>query len=203
MLFLIAQGISFGFSAGAMPGPLTSYMISLTLAYGWRRSIMLAFVPPVADIPFILATLFILRQVPPEFIRIIQIVGGLYLLWIAWNMWKQMRLSTVIQIDSAPAQRGFMQGVLMAWLSPGPYIFWSTILGPLLITALNQSIVHAVTFLLAFYGVFLTVMCGYVLVFDRLRRLDERIVKTISRIVLVVLVIFALQLIGQGTGLLT
>lgn len=205
MLALIAQGGALGFSAGAMPGPFISYLVGVALASGWRRALWLVLVPLVADIPIIFVSVFILRQVPPAFIAIIQVAGGLYLLWIAYGTWKQYRAGTGFEVQaSADAGTGrvFAQGVLMNWLGPGPYIFWSSILGPLLVGALEQSVGLAVAFLLSFYVPFIALLTAYVVVFDRLRRLNARTVRLITLGVLVVLVVFAIQLIGQGIGLL-
>jgi threonine/homoserine/homoserine lactone efflux protein len=90
----------------------------------------------------------------------------------------------------------------MAWLGPGPYLYWSTILGPLLISALNESVGAGAAFLLSFYLPFLLLLAGYVILFDRLRRLDPRIVRGIQIVVIIILVLFALRLIAQGVGIL-
>jgi threonine/homoserine/homoserine lactone efflux protein len=95
------------------------------------------------------------------------------------------------------------QGAVMGWVSPGPYIFWATINGPLLIQGLNESAVMGVAFLLAFYGTFIGILSVYVLVFDRLRRIDERVTRGIFLLTLVVMVLFGLRLMGQGIGIVT
>ncbi|MFN8375327.1 MAG: hypothetical protein U0694_20920 [Anaerolineae bacterium] len=56
---------------------------------------------------------------------------------------------------------------MMNFLSPGPYLFWSLINGPLLIQALNTSPLHAIAFLLSFYGVFIALLAVMVLIFAR------------------------------------
>lgn len=202
MLALITQGISLGFSAGAIPGPFISYLVSTTLAQGWRRTIKLVFVPLVGDIPIILLAVVVLRQIPPEFIRLIQLVGGLYLLWIAFGAYRQLRAGVMFEANAAGAeQRSFFQGILMAWLGPGPYLYWSTILGPLLITALNDSVGTGIAFLLSFYVPFLLLLAGYVILFDRIRRLDPRVVRGIQIVVVIILVLFGLRLIAQGLGI--
>jgi threonine/homoserine/homoserine lactone efflux protein len=202
MLALITQGISLGFSAGAIPGPFISYLVSTTLAQGWRRTIKLIFVPPVGDIPIIIIVVVVLRQIPPQFIRGIQLIGGLYLLWIAYGAYRQMRAGVMFDAGAPTPERSFFQGILMAWLGPGPYLYWSTILGPLLISALNESVGAGAAFLLSFYLPFLLLLAGYVILFDRLRRLDPRIVRGIQIVVIIILVLFALRLIAQGVGIL-
>jgi threonine/homoserine/homoserine lactone efflux protein len=198
MLNLISQGVSLGFSAGAMPGPFQSYLISQTLANGWRKSIIVIFSPIITDGPIILLAVVLLRQLPSELIRLIQIIGGLYLLWIAYGAWRRFRSGATLDTTNQPQSRTLSQGLLMNWLSPGPYIFWGTINGPLLVGALEHSLWHGVAFMLAFYGTFLSILALYVIVFDRLRRLDERFTRVIFFITLAVLVAFGISLVWQG-----
>lgn len=201
MLALLSQGISIGFSAGAMPGPFQSYIISTTLALGWRRSIIAIFTPLLADIPIIFLTVVLLGQLPPEVIRIIRLVGGLYLLWMAYKAWKRLRTgTTTIDTNAQPQRQGqtLLQALVLIWLSPGPYIFWATINGPLLVEGLSQTVWHGLAFALGFYGTFLGILGFYVFIFDRLRRLDERVTRAIFIVTLVVMVLFALSLILQA-----
>jgi threonine/homoserine/homoserine lactone efflux protein len=200
-MFLVPQGISLGFSAGAMPGPLQSYLISTTLASGWRRSIILVLSPLITDVPIIILMVFILKQFPPALVSIIQIVGGLYLLWLTYRAWKQFRGGVTFPVQAEPPKRTLAQGLLVNWLSPGPYIFWGTINGPLLLAGLAESIWAAAAFLVAFYGTFLGMLALYVLVFDRLRQLNPRVTSAIFLVTIVVLGLFGLSLVAQGLHL--
>jgi hypothetical protein len=40
---------------------------------------------------------------------------------------------------------------MMLFLSPGSYLFWALVLGPLFLEALRHSLTHALSFLLGFY----------------------------------------------------
>src|SRR3954467_11595264 len=131
MFYFVSQGVSIAFAAGAQPGPFTSFLIGRTLAQGWRKSIILAITPIITDIPIVIVVLLILKQFPPELIRIIQLVGGLYLLWIAYGSWRQFRAGNVAFKPDASSPEGvsrvktLAQGTIMGWVSPGPYIFWA------------------------------------------------------------------------------
>lgn len=203
MLALVSQGISLGFSAGAMPGPFNSYLIGTTLLLGWRRALIVVLTPLITDGPIILLAVVLLRQIPADWIRVIQVVGGLYLIWVAVGAWRRFRQGATLTADTTAAGRTLAQGLLMNWLSPGPYIFWATINGPLLIEALNQSIWAALAFLVAFYGTFLGILTGYVIVFDRLRRLDERFTRAIFLVTVLVMLLFGVSLIWQGLRITT
>lgn len=203
MLSLISRGISLGFLAGASPGPFQSYLIGITLAQGWRKSLIVILTPLLTDGPIIILAVVVLKQIPPGFISIIQLIGGLYLLRLAYNGWRRFRAGTALQPDASTERRTLSQGLIMNWLSPGPYIFWATINGPLLVQALEESVWHGVAFMVAFYGTFLILLAAYVFVFDRIRTLDARVTNAIFLLTLVVMVGFALSLIGQGLGLIS
>lgn len=205
MFALITQGVGFGFIAGTSPGPMQSYLISTTLTGGWRRGIIVVLSPLVTDIPIILLMTFWLRELPDDILRVIQFAGGCFVLWLAWGMLRQWWAGTLViraEVDpNAPApehQSGrhtLQRAVMMNFLSPGPYVFWGSITGPLLIQGLETSVWHALGFLLAFYGTFLTIMTGMVFIFDRLRRVDQRVTNTILLVALVVLAGLGVSLI--------
>lgn len=206
MIFeLISRGASIGFMAGASPGPFQGFLIAQTLRHGWRRTVTAAFAPLIADGPIILLAVVILRQIPPEWVRLIQLIGGLYLLWLAaQGLRAWLRGVGGLPDGSAPVQeRSLGKAVLMIWLSPGPYVFWTTLLGPLLVSGLEQSLWAGLAFLLSFYGVFIGLLLLYVLAFNQLRKMDPRVVRGVTLLTVLLLGYFALELIARGLGLLT
>ena len=80
MLPFLLQGLTLGFAAGAQPGPFQTYLISQTLSQGWRRTWIAAFAPLISDGPIVALALLVLSQVPDWFQRVLQIVGGLFVL---------------------------------------------------------------------------------------------------------------------------
>jgi len=204
MQSLILRGISLGFSAGVLPGPLQAYIISAALTMGWRRSIVIIFSPLITDIPIATAIVFILGQLPEGVISWIRIAGGLFLLWLAYGALKQYRAGLHIgaPASSASTQGALLRGMAMNFLSPGPYLFWSTVTGPLLLEGLRQSLWHGVAFLLAFYGTFLGLLALTVFLFDRLRQLDERVTRGLVLLTILILVVFSAQLMLQGLNIL-
>lgn len=203
MLSLIVQGMGFGFNAGVLPGPLQSYLISTTLSQGWRRGILVVLSPLLTDAPIILLMTFFLGQLDSSVIRAIQIAGGTYVLWLAWSSFRayragEMRFSADSDLPSQARGAVLARAVTMNFLSAGPYIFWGAVTGPLLIEALEQSLLHAVGFLLAFYGTFLMIMTLLVLFFDRLRTLDPRVTNRVFLVAIAIMAFLGGQLIVQG-----
>ncbi|MCU0481517.1 MAG: LysE family transporter [Anaerolineae bacterium] len=197
----VLPAIGFGFAAGTALGPFTMYIISTTLAYGWRKGILVIFSPLLVDIPIIITMTFILGQLPDWGVRLIQIVGGAYTLWLAWSTWKSLQKGVQFDTDmQVPANTRdlMLRGFLMNALSPGPYIFWGTITGPLLRQALDLSLTHAAALMLAFYITFLTFLAMWVVVFDRLRRVDQRFTRLMLTLSVIVLAILGIWLILGG-----
>ena len=197
----VLPAIGFGFAAGTALGPFTMYIISTTLTYGWRRGILVIFSPLLVDIPIIITMTFILGQLPDWGVRLIQIAGGAYTLWLAWATWKSLQkgVNFDTQVDVPTTTSDLMlRGFLMNALSPGPYIFWGTITGPLLRQALDLSLAHAASLMLAFYITFLSLLAMWVVVFDRLRRVDQRFTRIMLTLSVVVLAILGIWLILGG-----
>jgi threonine/homoserine/homoserine lactone efflux protein len=207
MELLITSGISLGLSASLLPGPLQTYLIQLTLSLGWRRSLVGVLAPLIADIPIILLTVVLLSQFPAEITRLLEIAGGIFVLWIAWNTWRQLRAGVMLGAGDSTLDLtrrevlARMVGVIL--LSPGPYIFWSTVNGPLLVGGLHQSIWHAIAFLVAFYGTFLGMLTLFVFIFDRARQLDRRVTQILLLVTVLALVFLGLRLLAQGIGVIS
>lgn len=207
MLELIVRGTSIGFSAGMTPGPLQALLLSSALTLGWRRTIPAIFSPLLTDIPIVIVCVFLLGQLPPQFITLIQFVGGLFVLYLAWGTYQGWRRGDTISAGDSEAAKAagnpLPRAVMMNFLSPGPYLFWSLINGPLLIQALNTSPLHAIAFLLSFYGVFIALLAVMVLIFARVGTLNPHITRRLVLFSAVVMALFGLSLLWQAaSGLL-
>ena len=196
---LLLQGATFGFTAGATPGSLQTYMISETLTKGWRRSFPLIFVPIVSDTPIVILTTFLLGQFPSWVLQIISLVGGFFVLYLAWGLWKQWNAPPTPSTEEPELQhRSFGRAVAINLLNPNPYIFWALVTGPILINAIEQSWLHAFAFLFGFYGVFLATMFATIVLFHQTQRLGPRVVRSVQFISIIILVIFGSVLIKEG-----
>ena len=196
---LLIQGSALGISAGAAPGPMQAYLISETLAGGWSRSLPLIFVPIFSDVPIVVLTTFILKQFPESVLQVISLVGGLFVFYLAWGFWKQLRETYDHPNNSQQiSRRSFGKAVAMNLLNPNPYIFWTFVSGPILINALDQSWLHALAFLAGFYGVFMITMLVFILIFHQARRFGPKVIGVIQIFSIVVLVIFGALLVKQG-----
>lgn len=218
MITLLLQGAGYATSAALLPGGFQTFAISNALRLGWRKTLILCITPIIVDAPLIVFFVFIAGSLPGWFLSVLQLVGGVFLLWIARGAWLDWRRGGTIgdgldavQADAveadavggaptAPTTRWQLlrQGVLLNYLGPGPYLFWSTVNGPILATALKVSVAHGLAFLVGFYGTFLTIMAVIIIAFDRMGKLDARVTRWVLLVTIVLLVVFGLLLIRQG-----
>ena len=204
----IAPAISFGFSAATIPGPLIAYLINTAATRGWRMALLVVLAPLLTDAPIILLMTFLLGRLPAEALQLIQLIGGCLLLFIARSALKQFRagraLNQVAEGGAAVASSGrrvLLTGIGMNLLSPGPWLFWATVNGPLLLKAIDSSPGHALAFLLAFYGTFLGGLCCWVLLIHQARRLPEDVQRYIILATVILLIWFGVGLITAAFGI--
>ncbi len=200
MTTILTQAMSFGLAAGTSIGPLHTLLMNVTLTYGWRMGVLIALSPLMTDIPIILVMTVLLSQLPPAFGPILNVVGAFAVFFIAYRTFVELKTPT--QLDGSTTQPAsfsvLMRGMAMNFLNPAPYIFWGTITGPLLRQAFTESIGAGVLFLLQFYGVFLGIMVAFMVVFDRARNLDPRIIRALSLFSVIVMAVLGVSLLVQG-----
>ena len=151
MLPYILQGLTLGFAAGAQPGPFQTYLITQTLANGWRKTLIAAFAPLVSDGPIILLAIFVLKQMPESLQRGLYIAAGLFILYLAWSSFQQWRTFDENATEESKDQ-SLWKAATMNLISPGPYIFWSLVSGPIFLKGLSESASRGIGFMVAFYG---------------------------------------------------
>ena len=192
MLGYIAYGLGYGFAAAVQPGPFQTYVLSQALNRGWRRALPMALAPLLSDAPIITLMLLVLSQVPDWLQRFLYIASGLFILYLAWGAFKAWRTFDADAVmETNPSQQGLFKATLMNMLSPGPYIFWSLVTGPILLSGWRQAPALGISFLIAFYATMVASLVVIILVFGLARRLGPRITHTM-------LGISALALLGFG-----
>ena len=190
MLPYILQGLTLGFAAGAQPGPFQAYLITQTLANGWRKTLIVAFAPLVSDGPIIILAVFVLKQMPASLQRGLYIAGGIFILFLAYSSFQQWRNFD----ENASAEfkeQSIWKAVTMNFLSPGPYIFWSLVTGPILLQGLNESLKNGIGFMLVFYGAMISLNLALIVILGQASQKHARF-----RRVLLILATVALSIFG-------
>ncbi|WP_135504900.1 LysE family translocator [Roseovarius aestuariivivens] len=107
LLFAIRQSVVGGFRAGFATGAGLGLV-----AAGWTGAALLG-----------LGAVFAL--VPVAY-TVLKLLGALYLIWLAWGMWRDAR-SPIAQ-EAAPGKRAFLGGVLVNLSNPKSVLFAASVL---------------------------------------------------------------------------
>lgn len=198
VLTFLLQGVTLGLSAAAQPGPFQAYLLSQALKLGARRALPLALAPLLSDGPIIALVLFVLVQMPAWLVRGLQVVGGLFLLYLAYGAFQAARQAVAVTADPEAARPGLVASTVMNLLNPNPYIFWSLAGGPILITSWGQSPGHTAVFLGAFYLTFLSSLASLIVLFAAAHRADARLTRALNLAAAVALLGFGLFQLWQG-----
>ena len=199
MWLYIIQGIGYGFAAAVQPGPFQTYIISQSLTRGWQRTLPAALAPLVSDGPIIALCLLVLSQVPIWFQRVLYIAGGLFILYLAYGAyWSWRNFDTHLSSPGSGTQQSVLKAALMNTLSPGPYIFWSLVTGPILLKGWRETPIHGVGFLAGFYITIVVSLGAIILVFGTAQKLGPRFNRMLIGISAVMLFCFGLYQLWLG-----
>ena len=192
------QGLTLGLVL-VTPGPFQTYIISQTLKEGWKRTLPASLAPLVSDGPIILLMVLLLTQTPARFLDILQVAGGLYILWLAANAFQSAR---ALDPSEPPADENAPQTVLKAAminaLNPNPYIFWGTVGARTLVEGWREAPTIGIAFLAGFYITAILSTIGIILLFGTARQLGPRITRTLAILSSIVLLGFGFYQLISG-----
>jgi threonine/homoserine/homoserine lactone efflux protein len=198
MLAYLIQGIAYGFAAAVTPGPLSMYLISQAAAKGWRRALPIVFSPLLSDGPIAFLILGVLSRVPSKMVLYLRLLGGFFILYLAYGAWKSWRVNSGRPLTAASSSYNIFKAALINWLNPNPYIGWSLIMGPILLNGWRENPARAVNFLLGFYVIMLATMIGIVFLFAGAGALGPRVRHNLIGLSAVALACFGLYQIWMG-----
>jgi threonine/homoserine/homoserine lactone efflux protein len=151
----LSKAAALGFSAGVMPGPFQAYLIAQAARHGWRRAAVVALAPLITDGPIVLVVVFLLSRLPYWSMDLLRLVGGLFVLYLAWGIWRAFRseLAGEAHVLAAPGSEvSFLRAATINFLSPVVYIYWGTVSGPLFLEGWTRTPLLGGAFLLCFYS---------------------------------------------------
>jgi threonine/homoserine/homoserine lactone efflux protein len=201
MLAYLIQGIGYGFAAAVQPGPFQTYLISQTLSKGWRLTLPAALAPLISDGPIIVVALVVLSQVPVWFQRFLYIAGGLFILYLAYSAfvaWRNYDKSGVVTDSSG--RQSVVKAAMMVALSPGPYIYWSLVTGPILLTGWREAPANGLGFLVSFYATIVLSLGGIIVMFGTARQLGPKVNRALLGVSAITLVCFGLYQLWLGVA---
>ena len=199
MWLYLLQGIGYGLAAASQPGPFQTYLISQTLTRGWKRTLPAALAPLVSDGPIILICVLVLSQVPVWMQRILYVAGGLFILYLAYgtyDSWKNFD-SRLPSLETG-TQLSILKAALMNALSPGPYIFWTLVTGPILLKGWRETPVNGIGFLIGFYVTLVSSLAALILIFGTAAKLGPKFNRMLLGISVIALTCFGLYQLWLG-----
>ena len=176
MWLYIIQGLVYGFAAAVQPGPFQTYLISQALSKGWKRTIPAVLAPLISDGPIIALCLLVLSQVPGWLQRFLSIAGGLFVLYLAYGAYKSWKnfIPNIPSIETG-IQQSVIKAALINVLNPNPYIYWTLVTGPILLTGWRETPVNGVGFLVGFYLSIIFSLSTIILVFGTARQFGPKV----------------------------
>jgi threonine/homoserine/homoserine lactone efflux protein len=200
VLSYLIIGATYAFAAAVQPGQLQAYLISQTIANGWRRTVPAALSPILSDVPIICLVLLILTQVPPLFVHLLQVAGGLFLLYLASGALRACRRDTqALTAPPAPAHQTVLKAALVNLLNPNPYLAWALVMGPLLLEAWKQSPANGIALVGAFYLTMVFTTAAIVLLFASARSFGPRVGRMLVGLSAVALGCFGIYQLWSGS----
>lgn len=201
MKSLLISGMVLGLSAGLSPGPMLTLVVSQTLRYGIREGVKVALAPLLTDIPIVMACVLFLYLFADmaRALGVISIFGGLYLFYLGLkSLWFK---DADLQEDVDP--KSLKKGLMINFLNPAPYLFWTSIGGPLVLKASSTSFVSAAAFIFPFYVLLVGSKIVVAIVSGRSRNLlKSRHYRMILRILGLVLIGFGVLFLRDGINTL-
>lgn len=125
----------------------------------------MVFAPLVSDGPIISLVLLVLTQVPVWLVQTLEIAGGIFVTYLAFQAWRSWRAHHSLPDgeNSSRSRRTLFQAALVNVLNPAPYLFWSLVTGPILLTGWREAPSNAIGMLIAFYAT-MTAGCTAIIV---------------------------------------
>jgi threonine/homoserine/homoserine lactone efflux protein len=175
MLSYLIIGMTYAFAAAVQPGPLQAYIISQTLSHGWRRALPAACSPLLSDGPIIVLVLLVLSHLPAWLIPAVRLAGGVLLLlfaFLAARSWWRFDAARAVPVGARP--RSLLGATAVNLMSPGPYLGWSLVMGPLLLKGWREAPANGLALLAGFYGVMVLSMAVIIVLTGAARGLGPR-----------------------------
>ena len=202
MWIYLIQGIGFGFAAASQIGPFQTFLISQALTRGWKRALPGAFAPFLSDGPIILLSVLVLSQLPDWAQRVMYILGGIFVLYLAYGSYKSWRnFDETLAHPELSGQQTILKAAMTNALSPGAYLFWMFVTGPILVQGWRETPINGLGLLIGFYTTFIICLIAMIIVFGAASRLGPKLNRTLLGLSCIVLFGFGLFQLWKGTVL--
>jgi threonine/homoserine/homoserine lactone efflux protein len=198
----VIKGLTLGIAAALQPGPFQAYLLSKSLKNGWKRTLPMALAPLISDSPIIILVIVILTQLPIWFQQVLQVAGGLFLLYLGIGAVRDFLQPHETEIDLDSAGGSVLKAGILNLLNPNPYIFWISVGGPILVAGWRAGAAQGLGFLGSFYAVMIGSLAIFIIVFGKVGEISAKVNKALSGIAALALLLFGAYLILSGAKIL-
>ena len=120
-------------------------------------------------------------------------------MYLAYNAYKAWRFfEAEINVSETESNQSVWRAALMNALSPGPYIFWTLITGPILIQGWRETPINGVGFMAGFYVTLISSLAFIIVVFGVARELGPKVNRVLLGISAIALFGFGLYQLWLG-----
>jgi threonine/homoserine/homoserine lactone efflux protein len=120
----------------------------------------------------------------------------LYLAYGAYKSWRNF--DSNIPFSESGTQQSVWKAALMNALSPGPYIYWSLVTGPILLKAWREMPINALGFLAGFYVTVILSLMAVILVIGTAQRLGPKVNRVLLGLSMIALFCFGIYQLWLG-----
>ncbi len=163
---LLIIGMGMGIVGGLVPSPLHMIALSQVALGHWARALrVLIGAPLLVDGCLLLVTIFFFRFIPVGIAHYVAYFGGVSLIGFAtYSLWEMRTKPNHKVADSKALSYASLSVALFAEVaSPGTWVYWITVAGPLIAEGRQKGSGHIVPFflggILGFYGAALFTLC--------------------------------------------
>jgi len=156
------------------------------------------FAPLISDLPVIILVLFVLTTVHPEVLGILQCLGGIFLLYLAFKAYKTLRSMSTNDKPDTPGYGNLFKAVLVNLFNPNPYLGWSLVMGPMLIKGWSESPGNGIALITGFYSSMIIYSAVMVIMFSVAGNLGPRVNRISLIISVITFLLFGLYQLWSG-----
>ena len=201
MLSYLLFGLTYGFFAAVQPGPLQAFIISRAIKNGWHSTLPASIAPIISDIPIFILIMFLLTSVPQNFIFVLRILGGLFLIYLSYKAfisWKTYNADETL--NKSESSKTLLNAVTVNLLNPNPYLGWSLIMGPIFLEGWKIQPIYGLSIIISFYLTMAVFLSITIILFSAARQLGPKVSKVFIGISALALFLFAVYQLAIGIG---
>lgn len=199
MFKYLVFGATYAFACAVQPGPFQTFLITQTLEKGWKRTLPAALAPLFSDGPIILIAVVLLRTMPSWLEPLLFFTGGLFLMYLAFLSYRNWQSSPSSPPVTEPLQANTLtKAAIVNLLNPNPWLGWSLVMGPLLVTGWRESPFHGIILLTGFYLTMIITTAILIILFAGAGRIGPRVNRIMLFIATFGLVLFGVYAMARG-----